>query len=137
MPSTKRSHSDNRISENLKEKSQNLSDFKLNHTLYIKNLNNKINKSQLKHTLYLLFSTFDDILSIRFGSNVHEAFIVFSNSKAATLAMRSLQNEKLYGKEMLISFSTHESKIIESLKDREVKDEDENDDDDSVLPTYD
>ncbi|KAI5951067.1 hypothetical protein KGF54_004141 [Candida jiufengensis] len=138
MPSTKRLHPQT-TKESISSKKPRLdpSIIKPNHTLYIKNLNNKINKTQLKHNLYLLFSTFDDIISIKIPKK-YEAFIVFSNIKSSTLALRSLQNEIIFNKEMIINYAFHESKIIEKItkEENDINEEKEVNEDD-VLPTYD
>ena len=76
--------------------------------LYIKNLNDKINKSELKRALYMLFSTYGpvlDIVTARIGAKKQsmrgQAHVVYRDIQTSTQAMRALQGFDLFGKEMV------------------------------------
>lgn len=77
-------------------------------SLYIKNLNEKINKNELKRALYMLFSTYGPVLDIvttrvgAKGQNMRgQAHIVYRDIQTSTQAMRALQGFDLFGKEIV------------------------------------
>lgn len=87
-------------------------------TLYVKNINDKINIHTLKHLLYLLFLTYGDVIDIVLNYKVHsmrgQAHIIFGNVQSSIIAMRSLQNFKFFEKGLQIQYSISPSKIITS-----------------------
>ena len=86
-----------------------------NSTLYINNLNDKVNKHELKRVLYHLFCTYGSILEIRNSRSKvlrGQAFIVFEETKSATNAMRDLQSMNLLGKPMRINYAKSKSNAI-------------------------
>ncbi|EXJ81348.1 hypothetical protein A1O3_07638 [Capronia epimyces CBS 606.96] len=92
-------------------------------TLYIKNLNEKINKNELKRALYMLFSTYGPVLDIvttrvgAKGQNMRgQAHIVFRDIQTSTQALRALQGCDLCGKEMVIVYGKGQSQIIPKLR---------------------
>ncbi|KIX00417.1 uncharacterized protein Z518_10556 [Rhinocladiella mackenziei CBS 650.93] len=94
-----------------------------NQTLYLKNLNDSINKNELKRALYMLFSTYGpvlDIVTTRIGSRGQsmrgQAHIVFRDIQTSTQAMRALQGFDLFGKEMVIVYAKGQSQIIPKLR---------------------
>lgn len=78
-----------------------------NQTLYIKNLpSSKIQKSNLRISLYTLFSTYGpvlDVVALRTMKMRGQAHIVFRDIQTATQAMRALQGFELFGYEMVSS----------------------------------
>lgn len=85
-------------------------------SLYVKNLNEKINKNELKRALYMLFSTYGpvlDIVTTRVGSKGQnmrgQAHIVYRDIQTSTQAMRALQGFDLFGKEMVWPSATWNS----------------------------
>ncbi|CCH44563.1 U1 small nuclear ribonucleoprotein [Wickerhamomyces ciferrii] len=88
-------------------------------TLHISNLNDNIHYDTLKHNLYILFTTFGDVLEINIPGNNKlrgQAFIVFTDPKSANIAMRSLQGDEFFGKKLKFDFSHEESKVLQSLQ---------------------
>ncbi|KAG0270832.1 hypothetical protein BGZ95_001443 [Linnemannia exigua] len=79
-----------------------------NQTIYVRNLNEKINKIELKRSLYCLFSAYGKVISI-VASKTHrdrgQAFIAFSDIVAATAALRGLQGFNFYSAPMVCSNS--------------------------------
>ena len=76
--------------------------------LYLKNLNEKIHKDELKRALYMLFTTYGpvlDIVTVRKGSKGQsmrgQAHVVFRDMQTSTQALRALQGFDLFGKEMV------------------------------------
>ncbi|KAK6460343.1 hypothetical protein DFJ63DRAFT_290608 [Scheffersomyces coipomensis] len=84
-------------------------------TLYIKNLNDKINPKVMKHNLYLLFSTYGDVIQIH-NRKRGQAHIVFGDVDSSSLALRSLQSDVFFDKPLVINYSINESSIITRLK---------------------
>ena len=76
-----------------------------NQTLYITNLPSaKIQKSNLKTALYLLFSTYGvvlDIVALKTMKMRGQAHIVFREVQAATQAMRALEGFEFLGRELV------------------------------------
>ncbi|RQM06976.1 hypothetical protein DH86_00000122 [Scytalidium sp. 3C] len=90
-----------------------------NQTLYVTNLpSSKIQKSDLRISLYTLFSTYGpvlDVVALRTMKMRGQAHIVFRDVQAATQAMRSLQGFDFFGKEMQIQYAKTKSDTIAKL----------------------
>lgn len=75
-----------------------------NATLYINNLNDKVNKDELKSQLYALFATYGKIIDIIASKSERmrgQAFLVFSDLAGATSAMRACEGMVFYDKPMV------------------------------------
>lgn len=75
-----------------------------NPTLYINNLNDKVNKEELKSQLYALFTTHGKIIDIVASKNEKmrgQAFLVFSDLAGATAAMRACEGMIFYDKPLV------------------------------------
>ncbi|KAJ3324465.1 hypothetical protein HDV06_006876 [Boothiomyces sp. JEL0866] len=75
-----------------------------NQTLYVRGLNDKIPKIQLKKQLYFLFSQFGKVLDIVAKKTIKErgqAFICFDDLQGAAAAMRTLQGFVIFNKPMI------------------------------------
>lgn len=73
-------------------------------TLYIKNLNDKVSKDELKHQLYALFTTYGrviDVVALKTQKMRGQAFIVFSDLAGATAALRACEGLVFYDKPMV------------------------------------
>lgn len=95
----------------------------ISNRLYVKNLNDKINKNELKRALYMLFSTYGpvlDIVTTRVGAKKQnmrgQAHIVYRDIQTSTQAMRALQGFDLFGKDMVIVYGKGLSNIIPKLR---------------------
>ncbi|KAF3060097.1 U2 small nuclear ribonucleoprotein B'' [Daldinia childiae] len=90
-----------------------------NQTLYVTNLpSNKINKTDLKTALYMLFSTYGPVLDIVTLKTIKmrgQSHVVFRDVQAATQALRSLQGFKFLGLELRIEYAKSKSDIIAKL----------------------
>ncbi|CAA17824.1 U2 snRNP-associated protein Msl1 [Schizosaccharomyces pombe] len=87
-------------------------------TLYVNNLNDKINKNDLRTALYMLFSTYGtvvDIVALKTPKMRGQAHVVFFDPSAAAIAMKALKNFIFFGKEMKIQYAHSKSKIIERI----------------------
>lgn len=108
----------------------------ISQTLYIQNLNDKINHNVLKHNLYLMFSTYGDIIEVVINSKNKkmrgQAHVILNNSLSAKLALKNLQSLIFFEKPLKISYSLKKSKIISRIEgsldyqsDNETEDNDE------------
>jgi len=90
-----------------------------NQTLYITNLpSSKIQKSDLRISLYTLFSTYGpvlDVVALRTMKMRGQAHVVYRDIQAATQAMRALQGFEFFGREMRIQYAKSKSDTISKL----------------------
>ncbi|CAH9104446.1 unnamed protein product, partial [Cuscuta epithymum] len=91
------------------------SDIPPNQTIYIKNLNEKVKKEELKRSLYCLFSQYGrivDIVDLKTTKLRGQAWVVFSEVIAASNAVRQMQNFPFYEKPMRIQYAKTKSDCI-------------------------
>ncbi|KDQ62862.1 hypothetical protein JAAARDRAFT_53094 [Jaapia argillacea MUCL 33604] len=84
-------------------------------TLYIQNLNEKIQIPVLKSSLRGLFKSYSDVLDVVAHSNLRmrgQAFVSFPSSEVARKAMKEVRGFPLYGKPMQISFARSRSDAV-------------------------
>jgi RNA recognition motif-containing protein len=75
-----------------------------NQSLYIQNLPEKLQKPDLKRSLYMLFSTFGpvlDVTAVKSSKMRGQAHVLFRDIHAATQAMRACQGMEFFGREMV------------------------------------
>jgi RNA recognition motif-containing protein len=75
-----------------------------NATLYINNLNDKINKEELRTQLYALFATHGkviDVVATKSPKMRGQAFLVFADLAGATAAMRACAGMTFYDKPLV------------------------------------
>ncbi len=75
-----------------------------NTTLYLNNLNDKINKEELRTQLYALFTTYGKIIDVIASKSPKmrgQAFLVFTDLAAATSAMRACEGMVFYDKPLV------------------------------------
>ena len=73
-------------------------------SLYCTNLNDKIQKEDLRRALYMLFSTYGPVLDIVALKNMKmrgQAHVVFRDTQSSSQAMRALQDFEFFGKRMV------------------------------------
>jgi U2 small nuclear ribonucleoprotein B'' len=74
------------------------------HRLYCTNLPDKLQKSDLRLSLYTLFSTYGpvlDVIALKTAKTRGQAHIVYRDIQASTQAIRALQGFDFFGKEMV------------------------------------
>lgn len=75
-----------------------------NNTLYIKNLNDKVNKEELKIQLLALFATYGKVIDVVASKSQKmrgQAFLVFTDLASATSAMRACDGMMFYDKPLV------------------------------------
>ncbi|ESQ51590.1 hypothetical protein EUTSA_v10017204mg [Eutrema salsugineum] len=90
-------------------------DIPPNQSIYIKNLNEKIKKEELKRSLYCLFSQFGrilDVVALKTPKLRGQAWVAFSEVTAASNAVRQMQNFPFYDKPMRIQYAKSKSDCI-------------------------
>ncbi|KAI0298823.1 RNA-binding domain-containing protein [Russula brevipes] len=83
-----------------------------NTTLYINNLNDKINKEEIRSQLYALFTTYGrliDVVATKTPKMRGQAFLVFTDLASATAALRACDGLIFYNKPMRISYAKSKS----------------------------
>ncbi|KDN44712.1 hypothetical protein K437DRAFT_256954 [Tilletiaria anomala UBC 951] len=91
-----------------------------NSSLYVKNINNKVKKAELRSQLYALFNAYGriiDVVATRSKGMSGQAFIVFADLASATAALRSLNGFEFYDKQLRIDYAQTKSRatIIHEL----------------------
>lgn len=84
-------------------------------TLYIKNLNDKVKKAELKVSLYFLFSQFGEVLDIvtkKSESMRGQAFVVFADVMTADTARKALHNFNIFDRQ-LVGDASPENRVRE------------------------
>lgn len=90
-------------------------DIPPNQSIYIKNLNEKVKKEELKRSLYALLSQYGrilDIVALKTAKLRGQAWVVFSEVTAATNAVRQMQNFPFYDKPMRIQYAKSKSDCV-------------------------
>ncbi|KAH9998306.1 RNA-binding domain-containing protein [Russula vinacea] len=83
-----------------------------NTTLYINNLNDRINKDEIRSQLYALFTTYGkliDVVATKTPKMRGQAFLVFTDLPSATAALRACDGMIFYNKPMRISYAKSKS----------------------------
>jgi U2 small nuclear ribonucleoprotein B'' len=90
-------------------------DIPPNQTIYIKNLNEKVKKEELKRSLYCLFSQYGrilDVVALKTAKLRGQGWVVFSEVTAASNAVRQMQNFPFYDKPMRIQYAKTKSDCV-------------------------
>ncbi|MCJ1373507.1 U2 snRNP complex subunit msl1 [Loxospora ochrophaea] len=89
-----------------------------NQTLYLTNLPERLQKQDLRLSLYTLFSTYGpvlDVVAMKTAKMRGQAHVVYRDSQTSMQAMRSLQGFDFFGKEMKIQYGKGKSDTIAKL----------------------
>lgn len=92
-----------------------ISDLPPNQTLYVNNLNDKINNETLKKSLREVFAAFGgimDIIAMKSLKRRGQAWIIFKEISSATNALKSLQGFPFYNKPMRINYARTKSDAV-------------------------
>ncbi|KAG0684325.1 U2 snRNP complex subunit msl1 [Pichia californica] len=133
MPPKKRTHSkidndDAIANKNSKSKSKALSAVgeknikrhhtEASHTLYISNLNSKIKPSKMKENLYILFSSYADIIEINYPCKNQrgQGWVVVSSPDDADECVSKLEGFSIFDKPLNVNYAKKDSKSLQQLK---------------------
>ncbi|EFJ07198.1 hypothetical protein SELMODRAFT_236385 [Selaginella moellendorffii] len=97
-----------------------MADILPNETIYIKNLNSKVKKQEMKRALHALFSAYGRILDVVVCKTPKlrgQAWVVFNEIPAATSALRHMKEFQLFDRPMVIQYAKSKSDAIISLTD--------------------
>ncbi|VEU23994.1 DEKNAAC105200 [Brettanomyces naardenensis] len=97
---------DSEAAEVTKKRRKNL--VEPNYTIYVKNLNDKVSKSAMQRNLYVLFSTYCDVVRISYrnkGKLRGQAWLNVSSIEDAELALVRLRGISMFGKKVEMEFS--------------------------------
>lgn len=87
--------------------------LKPSQTLYINNLNDQILRELLKHNLYLLFSTYGDVIDIIIRPKMRgQAHVILESVASASSAKSSLDKRRFFSKELSINFARSKSHVV-------------------------
>ncbi|GJQ12502.1 hypothetical protein GpartN1_g4293.t1 [Galdieria partita] len=89
-----------------------------NQTIYVRNLEEKVKKQELRQSLYEAFSQFGrivDVVALKTARMRGQAFIAFEDIASATNALRGLQGFLFYNKPMVIQYAKTKSDKIAKL----------------------
>ena len=87
-------------------------------TVYINNLNDRINIDELTKSLYAIFSQFGPIMDVVARKTLKmrgQAFVVFRDISSATTAVRQMQGFPFYDKPMRLSYAKTKSDATAKL----------------------
>ena len=87
-------------------------------TVYVNNLNDRINQEETKKSLYAAFSQFGpilDVVAMRTYKMRGQAFIVFRDISSASQAVRQMQGFPFYDKPMRLSYAKNKSDASSKL----------------------
>uniref|UniRef100_T1J4D5 RRM domain-containing protein n=1 Tax=Strigamia maritima TaxID=126957 RepID=T1J4D5_STRMM len=90
-----------------------------NNTIYINNLNEKTKLSELKKSLFAIFSQFGqilDIVALKTLKKKGQAFVIFKQIESGTNAMHAMQGFPFYDKPMRIQYAKSDSDVIAKIK---------------------
>ncbi|KAJ1645155.1 U2 small nuclear ribonucleoprotein B'' [Coemansia erecta] len=86
-----------------------------NQTVYLRNLNDKIQKDVLKRALYGLCISYGrilDIVTLKTMKMRGQAFVVFDDITSATAAMRQLNGKHIFGKPISAEYALSKSEVV-------------------------
>ena len=84
-------------------------------TLYLRNIDWKVKKEQLKRALFMLFTRHGKVLEVvalRKDGLRGQAFVVMESTAAATKAMQAEQGLVFFGKELMIEYARTPNRVL-------------------------
>lgn len=84
------------------------------HTLYVKNINSKVNRDKIKLNLYVLFATYADVFQIKYTTK-GQAWISVSSIQEAQRCIEHLNNFPFFEKDISVQFANDDSTKIKNL----------------------
>lgn len=86
------------------------------HTIHISNLNSKINKKKLIENLYILLSSFADVIQIKYSPKHRgQVWAVIASDIDAKACIDQFDGFQFFDKKIELSYAQNESKLIDKL----------------------
>lgn len=128
MLSNKRTHQQSNRATKRKTKRQNIG---AKYTLYVTNLNSKIKPVKMKENLYILFSSFADVLEIHYPRKDRrgQGWIVVSSPEEAAQCIEKLDNFQMFENQIHVNLARKDANIIGELTKLESHDKEDEDED--------
>ncbi|XP_026460658.1 U2 small nuclear ribonucleoprotein B''-like [Papaver somniferum] len=105
-------------------------DIPPNQTIYVKNLNEKVKKEELKRSLYAIFSQYGrilDVVALKTEKLRGQAWVVFSEVTAASNAVRHMQGVSFYDKPLRVQYAKTKSDCVKTEEEKKRKNEEKSD----------
>eukprot|EP00124_Ichthyophonus_hoferi_P000705 Ihof_evm4s28 gene=Ihof_evmTU4s28 len=86
-----------------------------NHTVYVRNINEKVKKEELRRSLYGLFSQYGpilDVIALKTPKCRGQAWVAFKDVSAASKSMFGLQGFVFYDRPLKLYYSTNKSNSV-------------------------
>lgn len=122
MPPKKRTHSQKRTAKDTSKtklpKSSKRQHVDASYTLFISNLNTHIKSNKMRENLYILFSSFADVLQLSYPRKNFrgQGWIVVSSSDDANECVEKLNGFSIFDQELSVKFARKDGEIIQTLK---------------------
>lgn len=115
MPPRKRTRTTNNKSKNVdSHKRQHLES---KYSIFITNINSKIKSNKMKENLFILFSSFADVLQVHYPRKGYrgKAWIIVSSQTDAIECINKLNGFEIFDAKINVSLARKEGKIIDRL----------------------
>lgn len=128
MPPRKRTHqssqTDEKITTTTTPKTRNTRKrqrLDASNTLYLTNLNSDIKPIKMRENLYILFSSFADILKLSYPRKNYrgQAWIVVGSADEAKECIEKLDGFQIFDKTLTVKVARKDSKIVDILSKNE------------------
>eukprot|EP00188_Purpureofilum_apyrenoidigerum_P000913 Plantae.Rhodophyta-Purpureofilum_apyrenoidigerum.ctg14631.p1 GENE.Plantae.Rhodophyta-Purpureofilum_apyrenoidigerum.ctg14631~~Plantae.Rhodophyta-Purpureofilum_apyrenoidigerum.ctg14631.p1 ORF type:complete len:228 (-),score=59.69 Plantae.Rhodophyta-Purpureofilum_apyrenoidigerum.ctg14631:518-1201(-) len=89
-----------------------------NSTIYVRNLNDKLKKDELRRVLYESFSAYGrvlDVVALKTMKMRGQAFVAYEDVASAANAMRHMQGMMFYDKPLVVNFAKHKCERVARL----------------------
>eukprot|EP00005_Dracoamoeba_jomungandri_P003262 CAMPEP_0174251684 /NCGR_PEP_ID=MMETSP0439-20130205/1424_1 /TAXON_ID=0 /ORGANISM="Stereomyxa ramosa, Strain Chinc5" /LENGTH=251 /DNA_ID=CAMNT_0015332057 /DNA_START=26 /DNA_END=781 /DNA_ORIENTATION=- len=107
------------MSSDEEEPKERVPQYPPNETLYVRGIDEKVPKEDMRKRLYAIFSQFGTVLDVHAKKTIKlrgQAFIVFRDIDAASKAMQYLQGVQFYDRPMEIEYAKAKSDLITKLQ---------------------
>jgi RNA recognition motif-containing protein len=130
MPPRKRSRTTTKATKVSKDSTNGTKKqhIEASHTIFVSNLNSHIKSNKMKENLYILFSSFADIIQINYPrKNLRgQGWIVVSSPEDAIKCVTKLNGFQIFDQEINVQFARKEATIIETLSKLDILENIEN-----------
>ncbi|GMM29471.1 U2 snRNP complex subunit [Martiniozyma asiatica (nom. inval.)] len=117
MAPTKRTRQSNPANKGKAEPKQKRQHLTPSHTLFVANLDTHIGVERMKTNLFLLFSTYTDVIEIQYPKKGFpgQGWVVVSSVEDAHNIIKELDGFEYFDKPLRVQFARKESHLIDKL----------------------